>query len=94
MFIKKILNNKDSDKDILMKVNTWQKTKDKKLLQEIINRHIFLIEKIAKNYKSQNVEMHDLVAEGILGLVHGLEKFKFTSPTFNTWILVLSKFSF
>lgn len=76
MFNKKILKDKDSNKDIIMKVVEWQKTKDKKLLQEIINRHIFLIEKIAKNYQSTNVEIHDLVAEGILGLIHGLEKFQ------------------
>ena len=76
MFNKKILSDKDSDENILIKVSEWQKTKDKKLLQEIINRHIFLIEKIAKNYKCKNLEMHDLVAEGILGLVSGLEKFK------------------
>jgi RNA polymerase sigma factor (sigma-70 family) len=91
MFIKKILNDKTSDEEILMKVNEWQKTKDKKLLQEIINRHIFLIEKIAKTYQSKDVEMHDLVAEGILGLVHGLEKFQFThkvkpSTYFYYWV--------
>ena len=96
MFIKKILNNKNLDEDILIKVNEWKKTKDKKLLQEIINRHIFLIEKIAKNYKSKDVEMHDLVAEGILGLVHGLEKFQFhhnVKPSTYFYYWVKSKIS-
>jgi RNA polymerase sigma-32 factor len=92
MFIKKILNEKNSPSDdMILKVAEWQKTKDKKLLQEIINRHIFLIEKIARDYQSKDVEIHDLVAEGILGLVHGLEKFQFNhnvKPTtyFYYWI--------
>lgn len=90
MFINKIIKD-TSDNEILIKICEWQKTKDKKLLQEIINRHIFLVEKIAKNYKSENLEMHDLVAEGILGLVHGLEKFQFNhnvkpSTYFYYWI--------
>lgn len=73
--LNKDINNKDQD--LMIKIEEWQKTKDKQLLQEIINRHILLIEKVAKNYKSKNLEMHDLVAEGILGLIHGLEKFRF-----------------
>lgn len=75
MFTEKIRNdNNNISTEIL--VEEWQKTKDKKILQEIINRHIKLIERIAINYQVQNLSKHDLVAEGILGLIHGLEKFQ------------------
>lgn len=57
-------------------VTEWQKTKDKNLLEELIKRHINLIKKIATGYKSNGLEIHDLIAEGTIGLMHGLEKFQ------------------
>jgi len=57
-------------------VTEWQKTKDKKLLEEILQRHINLIKKIASGYRSNGLDLHDLMAEGTIGLMHGLEKFR------------------
>jgi RNA polymerase sigma factor (sigma-70 family) len=75
MFTKKIHENSHKD-DTLILVEEWQKTKDKAVLEEIIKRHISLVTKIANGYKGSGLDMHDLVAEGILGLIHGLEKFQ------------------
>lgn len=75
MFRKKLLQD-ESNVSTEMLVSQWQATKNQELLQQIINRHMALIEKIANGYRGSSLELHDLVAEGILGLIHSMEKFK------------------
>jgi RNA polymerase sigma-32 factor len=76
MFKRKLYEDFNENKNIEVLIEDWKKTKDKKILDTIINKHILLIHKIARGYICSEVEMHDLVAEGIIGLVHGLEKFQ------------------
>lgn len=43
---------------------------------KIINKNLKLVIKIAKNYKSSHLDFIDLIQEGNIGLIKGIEKFK------------------
>jgi RNA polymerase sigma-32 factor len=76
----------DLQEDTEILVHKWQETKDQKYLEEIINRHMHLVKKIAKNYESHGLHIHDLVAEGVLGLFHSLDKFQISKKVkFSTY---------
>jgi RNA polymerase sigma factor (sigma-70 family) len=80
MFNKKLYKDISEDQNnsnsIEILLEDWQRTKDKKIMDSIINKHILLIHKIARGYISSKVEMEDLISEGIIGLIHGMEKFQ------------------
>lgn len=75
MFLKRLQERKLEEGDEEL-ISQWKKTKDEKIMNEIIKRHIHLIHHMANGYQNNGLEIHDLVAEGILGLIHSVEKFK------------------
>ena len=75
MFLKKLEESKLIEGDEVL-ISKWQKTKDENLMNQLIKRHIHLVHHIARGYKNNGLAMHDLVAEGILGLIHSAEKFR------------------
>ena len=44
--------------------------------ERLINSNLRLVSKIAKDYKNMGLSMADLIAEGNMGLMKGVEKFK------------------
>ncbi|MGY8714780.1 MAG: sigma-70 family RNA polymerase sigma factor, partial [Verrucomicrobiia bacterium] len=59
--------------------------------KELIERHIRLVASIALKFRQTNVQMEDIMAEGIQGLVVALDKFDYTrgiklSPYAAWWI--------
>lgn len=76
MFHGKLLIDKGDSDEIL--INNWKETKDQKIINALIKRHIYLVHHIAHGYQQDGLNKHDLVAEGILGLIHSIEKFQCT----------------
>ena len=57
--------------------------------KELIERHIRLVASIALKFRQTNVQMEDIMAEGIQGLVVALDKFDYTRgiklSTYDAW---------
>jgi RNA polymerase sigma factor (sigma-70 family) len=85
MFLKKLQEKKLEEGDEIL-ISKWKKTKDENIINELIKRHISLIHHMASGYQKNGLAMHDLVAEGILGLIHSVEKFRVEEKTkFSTY---------
>lgn len=85
MFLKRVEERRLEEGDEVL-ISKWKKTKDENVMNEIIKRHIHLIHHMARGYQKCGLAMHDLVAEGILGLIHSVEKFRVEENTkFSTY---------
>ena len=58
-----------------MLVSEWKKTKDKKVLEEIVTNHYSMIYSIINQYTRDETGKDDMLAEGILGILTALNKF-------------------
>jgi RNA polymerase sigma-32 factor len=54
---------------------TWHATGDRKAMEKIINSHLRLLPKIASGYKGYGLPIHDLIAEGHIGLMQAMRRF-------------------
>ena len=70
-------------------IERWQNKKDQKSLQIILNAYLRLSVSYAKKYKSYGLPLDDLIHEGVLGIMHALEKFDsskdFRLSTYASW---------
>jgi len=70
-------------------IERWRKNKDQKALQKILDAYLRLAVSIARKYKNYGISMDDLIHEGILGIMHALEKFdvskEFRLFTYSSW---------
>ena len=70
-------------------IERWRKNKDQKALQKILDAYLRLAVSIARKYKNYGISMDDLIHEGILGIMHALEKFdvskEFRLSTYSSW---------
>lgn len=70
---------------------TWEykRTKCPKIRQELINRNLRLVVNIAKKYMNRGLDFLDLIQEGNLGLMKGIDKFDcekgYKLSTYVTW---------
>lgn len=77
---------KDEEYNLITK---WQSTKDQKALQKILNSYMRLAVSFARKFKNYGISQDDLIHEGILGIIHALNKFDtqkgFRLSTYASW---------
>tara|TARA_B110000438_G_C15811564_1_gene649882 strand:- start:1438 stop:2304 length:867 start_codon:yes stop_codon:yes gene_type:complete len=70
-------------------IEKWRSNKDQKALQKILDAYLRLAVSIARKYKNYGIAMDDLIHEGVLGIMHALEKFdvskEFRLSTYSSW---------
>ena len=70
-------------------IQRWQEHKDQKSLKKILNAYLRLAVSSAKKYMHYGIPLDDLIHEGILGIMHSLEKFDiskdFRLSTYASW---------
>lgn len=67
----------------------YKKSGDRKAYERIVESHLRLVVRLARNYLNRGVNFMDLVEEGNLGLLHAIEKFEvergFRFATYGSW---------
>ena len=70
-------------------INDWKDNKTPKSLQKILNSYLRLAVSYARKYSSYGLPIDDLIHEGVLGIMHALEKFDtskdFRLSTYASW---------
>ena len=70
-------------------IEQWRKKRDSTSLQIIMNAYLRLAVSYARKYKSYGLPLDDLIHEGVLGIMHALEKFDvskdFRLSTYASW---------
>ena len=70
-------------------ITQWRDHQDKKALQKILNSYMRLSVSYARKYLNYGLPLDDLIHEGILGIMHALEKFDiskdFRLSTYASW---------
>ena len=70
-------------------IREWQDNKDQKSLKKILNAYLRLAVSSARKYIHYGIPLDDLIHEGVLGIMHSLEKFDiskdFRLSTYASW---------
>ena len=70
-------------------INDWRDNRTPKSLQKILNSYLRLAISYARKYSSYGLSVDDLIHEGVLGIMHALEKFDtskdFRLSTYASW---------
>jgi len=70
-------------------IEQWRDKRKSKSLQIILNAYLRLAVSYARKYKSYGLPLDDLIHEGVLGIMHALEKFDiskdFRLSTYASW---------
>ena len=70
-------------------INDWRNNRTPKSLQKILNSYLRLAVSYARKYSSYGLPIDDLIHEGVLGIMHALEKFDtskdFRLSTYASW---------
>ena len=70
-------------------IRNWQKNKNNKSLDKLIKAYKKLVVSFAKKYFSYGLPQEDLIQEGMMGLMYGIEKFDisrgFRLSTYANW---------
>tara|TARA_B100001057_G_scaffold487829_1_gene571165 strand:- start:766 stop:1632 length:867 start_codon:yes stop_codon:yes gene_type:complete len=70
-------------------INDWRDNKTPKSLQKILHSYLRLAVSYARKYSSYGLPLDDLIHEGVLGIMHALEKFDtskdFRLSTYASW---------
>ena len=70
-------------------INDWRDNKTPKSLQKILNSYLRLAVSYARKYSSYGLALDDLIHEGVLGIMHALDKFDtskdFRLSTYASW---------
>jgi len=70
-------------------IEQWRNNRDSNSLKIILNAYLRLAVSYAKKYKSYGLSLDDLIHEGVLGIMHALEKFDiskdFRLSTYASW---------
>ena len=70
-------------------INDWKDNKNPRSLQKILNSYLRLAVSYARKYSSYGLPVDDLIHEGVLGIMHSLEKFEtskdFRLSTYASW---------
>ena len=70
-------------------ISNWQKNKNNKSLDKLIKAYKKLVVSFSKKYFSYGLPQEDLIQEGMMGLMYGIEKFDisrgFRLSTYANW---------
>ena len=70
-------------------INDWRDNRNPKSLQKILNSYLRLAVSYARKYSSYGLAIDDLIHEGVLGIMHALDKFDtskdFRLSTYASW---------
>ena len=70
-------------------IDDWRDNKNPKSLQKILNAYLRLAVSYARKYSSYGLPLDDLIHEGVLGIMHALDKFDtkkdFRLSTYASW---------
>ena len=70
-------------------INDWRNNRNPKSLQQILNSYLRLAVSYARKYSSYGLPIDDLIHEGVLGIMHALDKFDtskdFRLSTYASW---------
>ena len=70
-------------------INDWRDNRNPKSLQKILNSYLRLAVSYARKYSSYGLPIDDLIHEGVLGIMHALDKFDtskdFRLSTYASW---------
>ena len=70
-------------------INDWRDNQNPKALQRILNSYLRLAISYARKYSSYGLSIDDLIHEGVLGIMHALDKFDtskdFRLSTYASW---------
>ena len=70
-------------------IENWKNNREEKSLQIILNSYLRLAVSYAKKYKNYGLQLDDLIHEGVLGIMHAIEKFDvskdFRLSTYASW---------
>lgn len=70
-------------------ISRWQKHQDQDALKKILNSYLRLAVSYAKKYTYYGIPIDDLIHEGVLGIMHALDKFDiskdFRLSTYASW---------
>ena len=70
-------------------INDWRDNRTPKSLQKILNSYLRLAVSYARKYSSYGLPIDDLIHEGVLGIMHALDKFDtskdFRLSTYASW---------
>ena len=70
-------------------IENWRNKRESESLKVIINAYLRLAVSYARKYKSYGLPLDDLIHEGVLGIMHALEKFDiskdFRLSTYASW---------
>ena len=70
-------------------IRKWQDHKDKNSLNKIIKAYIRMPESYARKFSRYGIPKEDLVNEGVIGIIHALNKFdlkkNFRLSTYASW---------
>lgn len=56
-------------------VQQWKSTKSKRVFDHLINSNLRLVLRVASGFRATNIRMGDMVQEGVIGLIKGIEHF-------------------
>ena len=78
----------EKDEEFML-INDWRDNKTPRSLQKILNSYLRLAISYARKYSSYGLPIDDLIHEGVLGIMHALEKFDtskdFRLSTYASW---------
>tara|TARA_B100000963_G_scaffold335788_1_gene330249 strand:+ start:1780 stop:2646 length:867 start_codon:yes stop_codon:yes gene_type:complete len=70
-------------------INDWRDNRNPRSLQQILNSYLRLAVSYARKYSSYGLPIDDLIHEGVLGIMHALDKFDtskdFRLSTYASW---------
>ena len=70
-------------------ISDWKDNRNSKSLQKILNAYLRLAVSYARKYKNYGLSIDDLIHEGVLGIMHAIEKFDiskdFRLSTYSSW---------
>ena len=89
-YIREIQNIPKLSKDEEFKLaNEWIQNKNSKAMHKLVQSHLKLVVHIAKGYSGYGIPLHELVAEGNIGMLQAVNHFDpelgFRLSTYSTW---------
>jgi RNA polymerase primary sigma factor len=77
------------EKELKVLLRQYRTTRDNKIKEKIVNSYLWLVVKIAKKfyqkYKNTNLELSDIIEEGIIGLLKAINRHRISQTSFRIY---------